>query len=56
MTPESLPRRRFLTLAGGTAGALALGACSWSDARWESILLHMSVSTMPGASALTVIP
>ncbi len=45
MNDEQLPRRRFLTLAGGTAGALALGACSWSDAVRESVTSSPTATT-----------
>ncbi len=44
-SPSSLPRRRFLHLASGTAGALALGACSWNDAVRESVAA--STTTVP---------
>ena len=50
-TSSPLPRRRFLRLAGGTAGAMALGACSWNEAVRESVAA--STTTVPASSTTT---
>lgn len=50
-TPSPLPRRHFLRLAGGTAGAMALGACSWNEAVRESVAA--STTTVPASTTTT---
>ncbi|MGI9608524.1 MAG: DUF1501 domain-containing protein [Acidimicrobiales bacterium] len=55
MSNPPLPRRRFLTLAGGTAGALALGACSWSDGVRESVA-NTSTTVAPTTTGVAAVP
>lgn len=46
-----MKRRRFLAGAGGTAGALALGACSWSNGVRQSVAAT-STTAAPATGAL----
>ncbi len=48
-----LPRRDFLAMSGAAAGALALGACSWSDAVRDSVAASTSTTTPPPVPAPT---
>jgi uncharacterized protein (DUF1501 family) len=52
--PNPLPRRRFLSLAGGTAGALALGACEWQEQVAESVASSTTSSTIASTSTSIV--
>lgn len=56
MTAEPLSRRRFLTLAGGTGGALAVGACSWSDAVRESTTSTTTSLPLPPPTTEPFVP
>ncbi|MFT7474401.1 MAG: hypothetical protein ACI81L_001326 [Verrucomicrobiales bacterium] len=47
-----LQRRRFLSLAGGTAGALALGACQWHEQVAESV---SSSTTTPTSTSTSIV-